>query len=74
MMEILAELDNVKGVGLIERVRQGQGKPAIIYVRKFIGTAEVLTTEKPTLIRMIVIILNLIILTVTIPIPFLSLP
>jgi hypothetical protein len=46
-VKILAELYTVKGVGLIERVRQGQGKPAIIYVRKFVETAEVLTTEKP---------------------------
>ena len=34
-VKILAELDTAKGVGLIERIRQGQGKPAIIYVRKF---------------------------------------
>ena len=34
-IKMLAELDTDKGVGLIERVRQGQGKPAIIYVRKF---------------------------------------
>ena len=32
---LLAELDTVKGIGLIERVRQGQGKPAKIYVKKF---------------------------------------
>ncbi len=32
---LLEELDTVKGVGLIERVRQGQGKPAKIYVKKF---------------------------------------
>ena len=46
-VKMLAELDTVKGVGLIERVRQGQGKPAIIYMRKFYDTAEVLTSEKP---------------------------
>ena len=46
-IKMLAELDTEKGVGLIERVRQGQGKPAIIYVRKFFDTAEVLTSEKP---------------------------
>jgi len=45
--KMFAELDTDKGVGLIERVRQGQGKPAIIYVRKFFDTAEVLTAEKP---------------------------
>ncbi len=32
---LLEELDTAKGVGLIERVRQGQGKPARIYVKKF---------------------------------------
>lgn len=32
---LLAELDTVKGMGLIERVRQGQGKPTKIYVKKF---------------------------------------
>jgi len=45
--KMFAELDTEKGVGLIERVRQGQGKPAIIYVRKFFDTTDVLTTEKP---------------------------
>ena len=34
-MKLLAELDDLKGVGLIERIRQGQGKPAVIYVKKF---------------------------------------
>ena len=29
--------DSVKGIGLIERVRQGQGKPSIIYVKNFTG-------------------------------------
>jgi hypothetical protein len=46
-VKMLAELDTVKGVGLIERVKQGQGKPSIIYVRKFTDTAQVKTTEKP---------------------------
>ena len=32
---LLSELDNVKGVGLIERKRRGLGKPNIIYVKKF---------------------------------------
>lgn len=32
---LLSELDNVKGVGLIERKRRGQGKPNVIYVKKF---------------------------------------
>ena len=46
-VKLLAELDTVKGVGLIERVKQGQGKPTIIYVKKFFDGAEVLTSEKP---------------------------
>lgn len=33
---LMAELDSKKGIGLIERVRQGQGKPSIIYVKNFI--------------------------------------
>lgn len=32
---LLAELDTQKGVGLIERVKQGQGKPTKIYVKQF---------------------------------------
>ena len=32
---LLAELDTDKGIGLIERIKQGQGKPTIIYVLKF---------------------------------------
>ena len=32
---LMAELDSKKGIGLIERVRQGQGKPSIIYVKNF---------------------------------------
>ena len=32
----LAELDTDTGIGLIERKRQGQGKPTIIYVKNFI--------------------------------------
>ncbi len=34
-LKLLAELDTKKGIGLIERVRQGQGKPSIIYVKRF---------------------------------------
>ena len=34
-MKLLAELDAKKGVGLIERVKQGQGKPTKIYVKRF---------------------------------------
>ncbi|MDL2234261.1 replication initiator protein A, partial [Ruminococcaceae bacterium OttesenSCG-928-L11] len=49
-VKMLAELDTQKGVGLIERVKQGQGRPTIIYVKKFIGPdfgeSEVKTSEK----------------------------
>lgn len=34
-VKLLAELDTGKGVGLIERIRQGQGRPAKIYVKQF---------------------------------------
>ena len=34
-VKMLADLDTVKGIGLIERVKQGQGKPTIIYVKQF---------------------------------------
>lgn len=34
-IKLLAELDTVKGVGLIERVKQGQGKPTKIFVKNF---------------------------------------
>jgi len=47
-MKMLAELDGEKGIGLIERVKQGLGKPAIIYVKKFFGEADLQTSEKPT--------------------------
>lgn len=33
-IKLLAELDDVKGIGLIRRVKQGQGRPAKIYVMK----------------------------------------
>ena len=33
--KLLAELDKGKGFGLIERVRQGQGRPTKIYVKRF---------------------------------------
>lgn len=35
--KLLAELDSKKGIGLIERVRQGQGKLSIIYIKNFAG-------------------------------------
>ncbi len=33
--KLLAELDTVKGIGLIERKKQGQGKPTKIFVKQF---------------------------------------
>lgn len=34
-LKTIAELDTENGIGLIERIRQGQGKTAKIYVKKF---------------------------------------
>ena len=34
---LMAELDGQKGIGLIKRVRRGQGKPSVIYVMNFTG-------------------------------------
>lgn len=34
-VKLLAELDTGKGCGLIERVKQGQGRPTRIYVKRF---------------------------------------
>lgn len=33
--KLMAELDSKKGIGLIERVSHGQGKPTMIYVKNF---------------------------------------
>lgn len=38
-VRLFAELDAAKGIGLIERVRQGLGKPSMIYVKQFTSTA-----------------------------------
>lgn len=48
-VRLLAELDTVKGVGLIERKKQGQGKPTIIYVRQFVETTHRGKSELPRL-------------------------
>lgn len=37
---VLTELDSKKGIGLVERVRRGLGKPDIIYVKNFVGAVE----------------------------------
>lgn len=34
--EIMKELDAEAGIGLIEKKRQGQGKPTVIYVKQFV--------------------------------------
>ena len=34
-LKLLAELDTKKGFGMIERIKQGQGKPTKIYVKRF---------------------------------------
>lgn len=49
-IKLLEELDTEKGIGLIERVKQGFGKPALIYVKSFIIKDEVCNdtvSEKP---------------------------
>ena len=46
-VKLLAELDTGKGIGLIERVKQGQGRPTRIYVKRFFEATEVQTSEKP---------------------------
>ena len=42
--KMLRELD---GIGLIERVKRGQGKPTIIYVKQFIGTEDNCAQSRP---------------------------
>ncbi len=44
IIRVMSELDDKKGVGLIVRKKQGQGKPTIIYVKKF-TSKEVLTSQ-----------------------------
>lgn len=39
-LKSLSELDTDAGIGLIERVKQGQGKPTIIYVKNFLLDAQ----------------------------------
>lgn len=48
LVKLFKELDKDSGIGLIERKKQGQGKPTKIYVKNFILPAdEPLTSEKP---------------------------
>lgn len=46
-VKLFAELDSVKGIGLIDRVKQGLGKPCKIYVKNCIVKSEVQTSENP---------------------------
>lgn len=47
-MKTLAELDTKKGIGLIERVKQGFGKPDIIYVKSFVMKKKTEAVEPET--------------------------
>ena len=46
-MKVLAELDSKKGIGLIEKKRQGLGKPDIIYVKNFASLEDIEKVEVP---------------------------
>lgn len=46
IIKLLSELDTAKGIGLIERKKQGQGKPTIIYVKSFTSLAPLPVLEK----------------------------
>ena len=39
-IKVMAELDDRKGIGLIEKVRRGLGKPDIIYVKNFASLSQ----------------------------------
>ena len=43
----MAELDSVKGIGLVEKVRRGLGKPDIIYVKNFASISEQMDEKEP---------------------------
>ena len=50
-VKVLAELDAAKGIGLVEKIRRGLGKPDIIYVKNFIideGRKEPCNTDVST--------------------------
>ena len=56
-VKVLAELDNTKGIGLVEKVRRGFGRPDIIYVKNFassegnVDKKETVNTDKITEVR-----------------------
>lgn len=39
-VKLIKELDSDRGIGLIKSVRQGLGKPNIIYVKNFVGGSQ----------------------------------
>ena len=47
-IKVLAELDAKKGIGLIEKKRQGLGKPDIIYVKNFATLEDKMEVESPS--------------------------
>ena len=47
-VRLFAELDSKKGIGLIERKRQGLGKPAIIYVKNFSSVPDEKEEKEPS--------------------------
>lgn len=47
-LKLLAELDTKKGIGLVERVKQGQGKPTKIYVKRFTTGAVPPRSSRPS--------------------------
>ena len=47
-VKLLAELDTKKGIGLIERIKQGQGKADKIYLKKFVGANNSQTYSRVT--------------------------
>ena len=50
-VRILAELDSKKGIGLIERVKQGLGKPSKIYVMNFLVPELSSTTDDENIVH-----------------------
>lgn len=60
-VKAMGELDKL---GLIEKKRQGQGKPTIIYVKNFASLSQFLNCENRNIIIMILIIMILVILRI----------
>ena len=45
--KLFDELDTEKGIGLIERVKMGQGRPSRIYVMRIIEAEQIVKSERP---------------------------